>query len=132
MQRPTEVNYNEEQTQYLVNEYVNDPTKATVDRLAQEMEKSPKSIIGKLSREGVYRRSVYKTKTGESPVTKEQFVRDIEDALGINHESLTGLEKSPKNILKQLRDSLLLNWGLNGVRQTTTPKVQVRKIVGKM
>jgi len=100
------VNYNEEQTQYLVNEYVNDPTKATVDRLAQEMEKSPKSIIGKLSREGVYRRSVYKTKTGESPVTKEQIVRDIEDVLGINHESLTGLEKSPKNILKQLRDSL--------------------------
>jgi hypothetical protein len=106
MQRQTEVNYNEEQTQYLVNEYVNDPTKATVDRLAQEMEKSPKSIIGKLSREGVYRRSVYKTKTGESPVTKEQIVRDIEDVLGINHESLTGLEKSPKNILKQLRDSL--------------------------
>ena len=106
MQRPTEVNYNEEQTQYLVSEYVNDPTKATVDRLAQEMEKSPKSIIGKLSREGVYRRSVYKTKTGESPVTKEQLVRDIEDVLGMNHESLTGLEKSPKNILKQLRDSL--------------------------
>lgn len=100
------MNYNEEQTQYLVNEYVSDPTKATVDRLAQEMEKSPKSIIGKLSREGVYRRSVYKTKTGESPVTKEQIVRDIEDVLGINHESLTGLEKSPKNILKQLRDSL--------------------------
>ena len=98
------MNYNEEQTQYLVNEYVNDPTKATVDRLAQEMEKSPKSIIGKLSREGVYRRSVYKTKTGESPVTKEQLVRDIEDVLGMNHESLTGLEKSPKNILKQLRD----------------------------
>ena len=70
------------------------------------MEKSPKSIIGKLSREGVYRRSVYKTKTGESPVTKEQIVRDIEDALGMGHESLTGLEKSPKNILKQIRDSL--------------------------
>ena len=106
MQRHREVNYNEEQTRYIVEQYVSDPTKATVDRLAEEMEKSPKSIIGKLSREGVYRRSVYKTKTGESPVTKEQIVRDIEDVLGINHESLTGLEKSPKNILKQLRDSL--------------------------
>jgi hypothetical protein len=100
------VNYNEEQTRYIVEQYVSDPTKATVDRLAEEMEKSPKSIIGKLSREGVYRRSVYKTKTGESPVTKEQLVRDIEDALGMGHESLTGLEKSPKNILKQIRDSL--------------------------
>ena len=106
MQRQEEVNYNEEQTQYIVNEYVSDPTKATVDRLAEELEKSPKSIIGKLSREGVYRRSVYKTKTGESPVTKEQLVRDIEDALGFNNEDLSGLEKSPKNILKQLRDSL--------------------------
>lgn len=100
------MNYNEEQTRYIVEQYVSDPTKATVDRLAEEMEKSPKSIIGKLSREGVYRRSVYKTKTGESPVTKEQLVRDIEDALGMGHESLTGLEKSPKNILKQIRDSL--------------------------
>jgi len=105
-QRHREVNYNEEQTRYIVEQYVSDPTKATVDRLAEEMEKSPKSIIGKLSREGVYRRSVYKTKTGESPVTKEQLVRDIEDALGMGHESLTGLEKSPKNILKQIRDSL--------------------------
>lgn len=100
------MNYNEEQTQYIVKEYVNDPTKATVERLAYELEKSPKSIIGKLSREGVYRRSVYKTKTGESPVTKEQLVRDIEDALGLENEELAGLEKSPKNILKQLRDSV--------------------------
>ena len=100
------MNYNEEQTQYIVKEYVSDPTKATVDRLAEELEKSPKSIIGKLSREGVYRRSVYKTKTGESPVTKEQLVREIEDALGLGNEELAGLEKSPKNILKQLRDSV--------------------------
>ena len=100
------MNYNEEQTQYIVKEYVSDPTKATVERLAYELEKSPKSIIGKLSREGVYRRSVYKTKTGESPVTKEQLVRDIEDALGLENEELAGLEKSPKNILKQLRDSV--------------------------
>ena len=100
------MNYNEEQTQYIVKEYVSDPTKATVERLAYELEKSPKSIIGKLSREGVYRRSVYKTKTGESPVTKEQLVRDIEDALGLEDEELAGLEKSPKNILKHLRDSV--------------------------
>ena len=100
------MNYNEEQTQYIVKEYVSDPTKATVDRLAYELEKSPKSIIGKLSREGVYRRSVYKTKTGESPVTKEQLVREIEDALGLGNEELAGLEKSSKNILKQLRDSV--------------------------
>jgi hypothetical protein len=100
------MNYNDEQTEYMVKEYINDPSRATVYRLADALEKSPKSVIGKLSREGVYRRSVYKTKTGESPITKEQLVREIEDVLGMNHESLTGLEKSPKNILKQLRDSI--------------------------
>ena len=100
------MNYNDEQTEYMVREYIHDPSRATVYRLADALEKSPKSVIGKLSGEGVYRRSVYKTKTGESPITKEQLVREIEDVLGMNHESLTGLEKSPKNILKQLRDSI--------------------------
>ena len=41
-----------------------------------------------------------------SIISVDTLVRDIEDVLGMNHESLTGLEKSPKNILKQLRDSL--------------------------
>lgn len=102
------MNYTEAQTKYIVEQYTEKPTRITVERLAVELEKSEKSIIGKLSREGVYRRSVYKTKTGESPVTKEQLVRDIEDALGFNVESLTGLEKAPKQVLKQLRDNLSL------------------------
>ena len=97
------MNYNEEQTQYIVKEYVSDPTKATVDRLAYELEKSPKSIIGKLSREGVYRRSVYKTKTGETPVTKVELVAELAEALGISPGVLAGLEKAPKNVLKVLK-----------------------------
>lgn len=100
------MNYTEEQTAYIVKEYKDKPTRITVERLADEIGKSPKSIIGKLSREGVYRRSVYKTKTGENPITKEQLVRDIEDALGFNLEALAGLEKAPKGVLKQLRDSI--------------------------
>ena len=100
------MNYTDEQTKYMVEEYTKKPTRITVERLAKELDKTPKSVIGKLSREGVYRRSVYKTKTGESPVTKEQLVREIEDALGLGNEELAGLEKSPKNILKQLRDSV--------------------------
>ena len=102
------MNYTETQTKYIVEEYSRKPTRITVERLASELEKSEKSIIGKLSREGVYRRSVYKTKTGENPVTKEQLVRDIEDALGFNVEDLTGLEKAPKQVLKQLRDEVIL------------------------
>ena len=101
------MNYSIEQTAYIIQKYEDNPSRETVNALAEELQKTPKSIIGKLSREGVYRRSVYKTKTGESPVTKEQLVRDIEDVLDFSSEALAGLEKAPKLVLKQLRDSLV-------------------------
>jgi len=97
------VNYTEDQTKYMVEEYTNKPTRVTVERLAKEMSKTPKSIIGKLSREGVYRRSVYKTKTGESPTTKVELVAELAEALGISPGVLAGLEKAPKNVLKVLK-----------------------------
>ena len=49
-------NYTEEQTQMMVGAYLDQPTRETVDNLAEELGRSTKSIIGKLSREGVYRR----------------------------------------------------------------------------
>ena len=101
------MNYSPEVTAYIISKYEENPSRETVNALAEELQKTPKSIIGKLSREGVYRRSVYKTKTGESPVTKEQLVRDIEDVLDFSSEALAGLEKAPKLVLKQLRDSLV-------------------------
>ena len=100
------MNYTEDQTKYMINEYTSKPTTVTVERLASELEKSKKSIIGKLSREGVYRRSVYKTKSGDQPITKEEMVRELEDALSLNLEALAGLEKDPKNVLKILKDNL--------------------------
>ena len=102
------MNYTEDQTKYMIDEYTSKPTTITVERLASELEKSKKSIIGKLSREGVYRRSVYKTKSGDQPITKEEMVRELEDALGLNLEALAGLEKAPKNVLKLLKDNLCI------------------------
>ena len=61
-----------------------------------------KSIIGKLSREGVYQRAIYKSKTGEAPVTKVELVTNIAENLGIEIEYLVGLDKSPKAALKAL------------------------------
>ena len=87
------MNYNEEQTKHIVEAYQSNPNRETVEALAKELSKSIKSIIGKLSREGVYRREIYKTKTGELPVTKVEIVSDIADNLGIEVESLSGLEK---------------------------------------
>ena len=97
------MNYTDDQTKYMVEEYTKKPSRITVERLAKELEKSTKSIIGKLSREGVYRRSVYKTKTGESPVTKVELVAELAEALGISPGVLAGLEKAPKNVLKVLK-----------------------------
>ena len=97
------MNYTEVQTQYIIDEYKNKPSRITVDRLASELSKTPKSIIGKLSREGVYRRSVYKTKTGESPVTKTELVEELAYIFELNPAVLAGLEKAPKNVLKVLK-----------------------------
>jgi hypothetical protein len=100
------MNYNEEQTKRIVEAYQSSPNRETVEALAKELSKSIKSIIGKLSREGVYRREIYKTKTGELPVTKVEIVSDIADDLGIEVESLSGLEKAPKSALKKLKEAL--------------------------
>ena len=100
------MNYNDQTTQYMLEKYTADPTRQTVEDLAVELSRSVKSIIGKLSREGVYRREIYKTKTGELPVTKVEIVSDIADNLGIEVESLLGLEKAPKSTLKKLKEAL--------------------------
>ena len=64
------------------------------------MNKSVKSVIGKLSREE-FTKNQYKTKTGESPITKE-ILEGIAKALGISYQDIAGLEKSPKADLKVL------------------------------
>ena len=96
------MNYSEENTSYLVETYKANPEYRTVEYLAETMGKSTKSIIGKLSREGVYQRAVYTSKTGETPVTKIELVTNIAENLGIEVEDLVGLDKSPKAALKAL------------------------------
>ncbi len=96
------VNYTEEQVDYMVKAYSDQPTRQTVNALADELNKSVKSIIGKLSREGVYKKTVYKTKTGEDPITKKELVEELAGILDISADSIRGLEKSPKSDLKNL------------------------------
>lgn len=99
-------NYTDQQTEAMVSAYILDPTRETVDKLAEELGRSTKSIIGKLSREGVYRREVYVSKTGESPITKVEIVSNICEDLGIEIASLAGLEKSPKTALRNLEKAV--------------------------
>ena len=97
-------NYTEEQVQYMVDQYTAEPNRNTVDKLAEKLNKSIKSIIGKLSREGVYQKAIYKTKTGEIPMTKGEIIVQVAELLDADYNRLAGLEKSPKQDLKYLHD----------------------------
>jgi hypothetical protein len=95
-------NYTTEQVSYMIDKYDEAPTRETVENLAVELGKSTKSIIGKLSREGIYQKAIYVSKTGEIPITKKELVVNISTALDGNLDQLQGLEKSPKQELKYL------------------------------
>ena len=101
------INYTKEMTDVILGEYQAEPSRETVDKLADKFNKSPKSIIGKLSREGVYERAVYKSKTGEMPITKVDLVSAIADLLEVEVDLLQGLDKAPKTTLKFLQDALI-------------------------
>ena len=100
------VNYTADQVNMMKAAYTNNPSRETVEKLAEDLDKSIKSIIGKLSREGVYKKTVYKTKTGEDPITKREIVQELAELLVIDYQAVAGLEKAPKAVLKQLRDNV--------------------------
>ena len=99
-------NYTEEQVEMMRARYQEEPTRETVENLAEELNKSIKSIIGKLSREGIYQKAIYKTKTGEIPITKSQLIQKIADLLEIDSSKIMGLEKAPKQDIKYLYEVL--------------------------
>jgi len=90
-------NYTEEMTLEITSVYVQNPTRETVEALAVQFEKTPRSIIAKLSREGVYIPQVPVRKS--DGVTKETLVRHIEEVTGV---SLPSLSKASKNDLEAL------------------------------
>jgi len=99
-------NYSDADVEKMVMAYAKQPNRETVDKLAEDLDKSVKSIIGKISREGVYQKQVYKTKTGEVPVTKEQLILGLADLFEVDSSKLMGLEKAPKQVIKYLHDTI--------------------------
>lgn len=94
--------YSTEQTEYIKKMYLSNPTKETVSALALEFDKPVRSIVGKLSKEGIYKRPVYRSKTGEIPINKDEIVEYIAKAMNAPSTELEGLEKAPKAILKRI------------------------------
>ena len=96
-------NYTDEMVAEMHEEYTANPTRETVDNLAEKMGKSVRSIIAKLSREGIYVTQERTTKTGEPVVRKAELVAQVEEHFGIQ---LPTLVKASKADLQTLLDSI--------------------------
>lgn len=92
-------NYTDAQVNTMVADYSEAPTKLTVERLARELHKTPRSIIAKLVREGVYQAQPRVTKTGAPIIRKSELVAQIQDNLGVQ---VPTLEKASKADLERL------------------------------
>ena len=92
-------NYTDEMVNAMVADYQDNPTKDTVTRLASEFNKSTRSIVAKLVREGVYIAAPRVTKTGAPVIRKSEIVAQIQDALGVEFSTL---EKASKADLERL------------------------------
>ena len=102
MTNETKTNYTEAQTLELVTRY---QAGETVEALAEAVGKSVRSVVAKLSREGVY---VAKTKTkGEARVTKAGLTSMLEAKLGMAAGSLESLQKANHDQLEALVDRVV-------------------------
>ena len=99
----TAKNYTEEMVASMTEAYQTNPSRDTVDALAKQFGKTTRSIIAKLSREGVYVAQPRTTKTGEPVVSKAQFVSAIESHFDITMPTLV---KSGKQDLQKLAEAL--------------------------
>lgn len=88
MATKTVTNYTPEQTQEIVALYNEG---ATIEMIAEKFSRSARSIIAKLSREGVYKSKA--KAAGSKRVTKAEMIRSIETSLGFEEGSLSSLEK---------------------------------------
>jgi uncharacterized protein YfkK (UPF0435 family) len=96
-------NYTDEMVAQMTKAYEANPTRETVEELASTLGKSVRSIIAKLSREGVYVAQPKVTKTGEPVVRKQELVAMLQDHFGVQMPTLV---KASKADLQKLVDTL--------------------------
>jgi len=89
------VNYTPEQTKAIVEAY---QAGASVETIAKEMQKSTRSIVAKLAREGVYQ-AKSKAKGTQAP-RKSELITQIAHSIGTNEELIESLEKATREALE--------------------------------
>lgn len=98
------VNYTDEQTKRLVAVYT-EQGKQGLEALAAEFGKSVRSMVAKLSREGVYKTEA-KAKGTEKAMTKAELATAAEKALGLEAGTFESFEKASKPALEALVKAL--------------------------
>ncbi len=93
------VNYTPEQTAMLKSEYL---AGASVETLAAMVGKTVRSVVAKLSREGVYTAKAYVSKTGEKPVKKDTVADAIGAVLRLSEAETESLTKANKTALSKI------------------------------
>ena len=96
-------NYTAEQTAILVQGYL---AGEPVAGLAAALGKTARSVIAKLSREGVYKAKEYTTKTGEKPIRKESVADKIGEACDLSEGEIDSLAKANKTALTKILNTL--------------------------
>ena len=97
------VNYTPEQTHKVVADY---QAGVSVEQIAQDLGKSVRSIVAKLSREKVYVAKTYTTKTGETVVKKDAVADAIGAVLMLTESEIESLTKANKTALAKIFTAL--------------------------
>jgi len=95
------VNYTPEMTQKMVADYT---AGVSVEKIAEELGKTVRSVVAKLSREKVYKAKEYKTKTGETPIKKDAHADFIGFSLGLTEADTDSLTKANKTALAKIAE----------------------------
>lgn len=92
-------NYTVEQTQKIVVDYLQG---VSVETIAENVGKSVRSVVAKLSREGVYKKKEYVTKNGDTVVSKEELSDRIGALCGLSEGEIDSLTKANKTALQKV------------------------------
>ena len=94
--------YTTEQTAELVTAYTAKPDAETVATFAEKFGKTVKSVVAKLSREGVYKAKEYVSKTGEKPVKKDELANEFQTVFNLTEGEADSLTKANKTALAKI------------------------------
>lgn len=91
--------YTVEQTVELIAAYAANPNAETVSAFAEKFGKTVKSVIAKLSREGVYKKAERVSKSGDPVIKKDELANELQSKFGLTESEADSLTKANKTAL---------------------------------